>query len=487
MVTDNDQEIALVNILKKFDLDLSLRYIGRTQQTLQKLALHRSKPRAIEYDGTKIAFRLTTAPPVYVMLSHPICRFSSLRPYAINIDIERSFLSEMALVPVYFASFNQMTVLKTHEGRARLFFDEEKNLSLPMDGVVCWELTPSRKPAELSSMNFILLFESGIKRAPQWIEELMKRYFLQFFWEPRGFDMSGSTHFLHVRTDYLNKITGIINVVKTFFVVEEIYGHRTITVANKEVNCADVRLRGVFKSKTSGYEMREVDHAFIDSKLAAEYGLENILQTGFINGIVTEIIQKDHTGQPERLKLFQVIVDYGTTYQGLAESLIGFASMDNFKNWDTTSAVGTAESLRIQVSQLLALLIRETRLYNTLGTLLQDASLGKMFGLNWFDRALKEVDPIVFEWRQRIHYVHPLIWSLLASRNITTNESYLKPVVKNLLELLFKVQKHRVKDFYALAEYKSLKQLGFDFSLDEVQKLADDLSLSRITNGYVNT
>lgn len=155
-MTDAGNEQHLAKLLRSFNKPMYISYVHKTEKIISKS--HQNSEYANvniikNYDGIgNLAFRLSFDYPVFITLSHPICRFRSHRNYPIR---ERLFIANLGLVPVFFSSLNIMTVLKLWGDRAESFFNPI-NSPLMDSETRCWELPEASRSSDFSSMNFIL-------------------------------------------------------------------------------------------------------------------------------------------------------------------------------------------------------------------------------------------------------------------------------------------------------------------------------------------
>lgn len=456
------QEKRLMKSLSKFDVDLTAKYVVAAQSLLKESLKVEPSIAKISDGGTTIAFRFTMPTPVYVMLSHPICRFRSSRKYVVNPTSERYFAAEMGLIPVYLASFNRMSMLKTWGETTKLFFDPN-NAPMNENSSVCWEIGPSERSPVLSSMNFILKNTSPFTAADEATTSMMEKYFSNFFWELQ-FDTSRSTHFLH----FADKITGAINVSKTLFVVKEIRGTREIEIQHKSIRCYDMLVSGIFKGR-SGYYMKQIN-VLMEVTTAKDLKIDEVVNRGFFNGIVAEVKRRNQI-----VLLFQVVDSYATADFELLNTLIGFISADMFRRTKSLSYVGYADSVKEEVERAFDLLVRETNMDTTLGGMLD----------NWFERALNEMFPILLVKDKCLFYVHPLTWSFFKKMSIPYIPNPQDPMLQNLMTIvdtILKISPMKLRMMDELDSFRSLVSNMEQLKRD-IRSLAHSIRLAKTLNG----
>ena len=458
------EEIPLMKSLRNFDVSLAERYVATAQTMLDESLRFEPRIEKISSGGTILGFRFTTTTPIYLMLSHPICRFNSSRPYVVNPTFEKVFFENLGLIPVYLASFNRMSMLKTWGKTTRLFFDPH-NSPLGENNPVCWKLGSSDRPPKLSSMNFVLKYSSPVSAASEDISSLMKRYFSRFFWETQDFDISRSTHFLHLA----DKITGMVNVVKTIFVVKKVCGKHEIEIQGRPVYCYELLVSGIFRNDDGGYHVKNIE-VLMEYSVAKELVLDKTERYGFFNGVVTEIKRKH-----KAMKLFQVIDTYDTNYFELIQDLIGFVCTDRFRKWGTLSNVGTINDVKKEVEFIIDLLTRETKLEMTLGSMLDD----------WFERALSELFPILLQKNNHLYFVHPLVWSFFEKNRLQYNPNTNDLALQNLITILEKILEISPAKLRMMPEVDSFRVSGINIESlkKEIRKLANNIYLAKTING----
>ena len=216
-MTNAGQEQHLALLLKSFNRSMYLSYVTGTERIIKGLenANCSGVERVRTPDGAgNIAFRVRFDYPVYVTLSHPICRFRSHRNYPVR---EGLFIANLGLVPVFFSSLNEMTVLKLWGDRAGEFFNPQ-NSPLADTKIRCWELGEASLPADFSSMNFIRQNGSEPGEAGKTLTEIYEKYFRLGYWSFPMKGFSPSTHFLHGRT----QISSQVKIAKSIYVVDDI-------------------------------------------------------------------------------------------------------------------------------------------------------------------------------------------------------------------------------------------------------------------------
>ena len=416
-MTDAGNEQHLAKLLRSFNKPMYISYVHKTEKIISKS--HQNSEYANvniikNYDGIgNLAFRLSFDYPVFITLSHPICRFRSHRNYPIR---ERLFIANLGLVPVFFSSLNIMTVLKLWGDRAESFFNPI-NSPLMDSETRCWELPEASRSSDFSSMNFILQHQSEPEEADIKIAEIYEKYFRLGYWSfpRRGF--SPSTHFLHGRT----RMSSQVKISKSLYVIKEI-GNRTqkFELEGKIIEAVEVTLAGL--NEKNGDYFFWYFPAFVDMEIVNKMPKEK-LGTSFVNGIVAEIIP----WRKPKLSLMTVIVDLGESYYDILASLIGIIADMKYSNTDSVAKICTVDELRENVFNLYLDIHKKLKVPRTLSEMIS----------NSFDIALSSMFPVLIIDDQHVMMIHPLVWGFLKKWNlIGKDDNEQKQILVHLFTLM---------------------------------------------------
>lgn len=397
----NEQHLAV--LLKNFNKNIYLSYVLKLAKLISTYREGSAFPtidiiRTPDLAGD-LAFRVSFDFPVFIMLSHPICRFRSHRNYPIR---ENFYVANLGLVPVFFASLNLMTVLKLWGERADGFFNPT-NSPLVDDSILCWELPQSTKSAEYSSMNFILQNSSDPVVADKYLTDIYEKYFRVAYWSfPRpGF--SPSTHFLHGRT----RISSQVKISKSLYVIEEIGRLRKFELEGQTIDAVEVQLRGL--AENNGNYFFAHFPAFLDGVIAEQILRRENMKSSFINGIVAEIVQQGG----RKLSLMTVVADYGESYFDILTALIGIVADMIYSTTDSVTEIGTVDDLRQKVFDLYLDIHRHLKVSPTLSETTS----------NSFEIALNSLFPCILTQEHQVMVVHPMIWGFLKKWNLLRTDS----------------------------------------------------------------
>jgi len=415
----NEQHLAV--LLKKFNQKMYLDYVLKTEQIVKSC---KDSSRFTRLDVMKtpdeagnLAFRAAFHFPIYIMLSHPICKFRSHRNYPVG---ER-FFANLGLVPVFFSSLNLMSVLKLWGERATGFFNPV-NTPLADSNALCWELPCASKPAEFSSMNFILQNESDPQPVDPTLTAYFEKYFRLLYWTFPLPGFSPSTHFLHGRA----RISSQVKISKSLYIIEEINRPGRFFLEGKVIDGTNVTLRGLIM-KDNRFFFQSFP-AILDSDLAEQILPRPNLASSFINGVVAEVTQT-HDEQHFRNSILTVIADYDyvESYHDILTALIGMMVDFKFANSDSLAEIGTVADISSQVREAYLNIHRMLKVERSLSEVIS----------NPFEFAINELFPAVVQDEGKLFYIHPLAWGLLKRWNLVRSEkSEQKEILLHLIRLL---------------------------------------------------
>src|SRR5208282_3333444 len=183
-----------------------------------------------------------------------------------------------------------MSVLKLWGERATGFFNPAHS-PLNDSRELCWELPPASKPAEFSSMNFILQNGSDPQIVDPTLTTIFEKYFRLLFWEFPHLGFSPSTHFLHGST----KISSQVKISKSLYIIEAINKPASFFLEGKTIEGTYVTLRGL--TMKGGTFFFQSFPAMLDSDLTEQILTRPNLASSFINGVVAEVTQMTHDEQ----------------------------------------------------------------------------------------------------------------------------------------------------------------------------------------------
>lgn len=401
-----EQHLAL--LLRDLDRNMYISYMKKVddlKRELENLNLD-DKTEIIKTPdlGGINSFRLSFDMPVYIMLSHPICRFKSQKRYPVNAYF---FIANMGLVPVYFASINTMSVMRIWGEKTEHFFSPT-NIPIPENEITCWELSNEGKMVEYSTMNFISTQGSTENLAPKNMLDVFEKYLKLTYWSfpKKGFTFS--THIFHTR----DKITSIMKVAKSLYVIKKIIGppKNIPVIEGQKLNCKLCYLNGLSKEGNS-YFFTEFP-VLIEEELADKIIDSKKDNYGFINGMVTEVRQPRLTPYGtslEKIPILTVVQDYGESYSDLLQALIGIICMSRHTENKLVSFVGKLDDIKKEVTEI----FHKIYLYVDLKTSVADIIT------NNFTDLVDSMFPLFVIDKDEVFYTHPLFITYLTKCGIT--------------------------------------------------------------------
>lgn len=466
----NEQHLAL--LLKSFNKNMYLSYVSKVDRIINKCTsreIYSVVDRIKTPDGAgDIAFRVKFEYPMYITLSHPICRFRSHRNYPVH---ERFFIANLGLVPVFFSSLNEMTVLKLWGDRAEEFFNPQ-NRPLTNTETRCWELTESSTPSDFSSMNFVRQNGSSPKVADKRLADIYEKYFRLGYWSFPRKGFSPSTHFLHGRAH----ISSQVKITKSLYVIDEIDERsQKFEMEGKPIEAVRVRLRGLVE-KDENYYFTQFP-AFIDTEIANKLFAKGNLDTSFINGIVAEVLRKDNS----RISLMTVVAEYGESYFDILASLIGIIADKKYADTEEISEISTVDELRESVYNMYLDIQKDLKVG---GTLSDNIS-------NSFDIALDAMFPIlVVVEDQKVMMIHPLVWGFLKKWDlIGKDDDDQKEILIHLLSIMASQKTTKFSKMFLSdsAEYFASRRIKKYQFIPAALRLVKDIRLCRMMRKTLET
>ena len=389
------EENHLINLLSAFDKTLALSYLakvkGASDEIDKKGLWEVLQPIKDQVLVDPIAFRIDLTEPTFVLLSHPICRLRARVPYAKQIEWERFFVTQLGIIPIYLVNLNFITVLKLWGDDASLASSSEVEKELEK-GDILLELSPAPKPAQYSSMNFVLRYNAPLNKAPQELLEPFEMYYRYLFWAFPGRGYTLSSHFLHRRT----KITSFMKVTKSLYRISSIGNPTWVRVEGQSILCRHIVLTG-FDFADDGIRVVRDIRAKIPEEIAQE--LEKKDPTAiFLNAMMTEL--KSELGT---VNLLSNVVDIGEDSYDLTRTIMGLVAAQLYHETERPAFICSVEEFRKVTLRYLTELFRHIRLPVTLAD-----------SIDCFELALRALYPFIFADGEKIYYTHPLIIGFLA-------------------------------------------------------------------------
>jgi hypothetical protein len=453
-------EHHLVELLKNFDNQLYidymtkiLRIVSSCEDEFAMAGIRSVQSRDLAGD---IGYRAKFSFPVFVLLSHPICKFRSHRNYQLR---EPFFIAQLGLVPVFFSSLNQMTILKLWGNRADEFFNPS-NAPLPETDITCWEFPVSdRRSVEYSSLNFVEQNDSQPEDAGMYLTTIFDKYLRLMYWLFPRHGFSPSTHFLFGR----DRISSFVKISKSLFLVEKIGNPQTIPLEGKYIETRQIQVKGL--TECNGEYFFDHFSALMDSELANEIMIRSNPESLFINGMLADI--KYSGGR--RNSILTLRADYALSIYDIVQSLIGIVLSRKFNDPSNETHAEDIDSIREGVANIFNDIQKDVMMPSTISDNIND-----LFGI-----CLTQMFPVLVIDSRRVREVHPLIWSFLKQWNLLKNDTdQQKLILLNLLRVM-----ESCKSFFSLSlseEMEFFRKAG----INKRELLKSILTLKRMIIAY---
>jgi len=466
------EENRLINLLSQFDKNFTLSYLeklGKFKQESEDYGLIDSltpikDPTLVD----PIAFRIEFSEPLFVLLSHPLCRMRIRSYFPIEFEWEQFYVTQLGMLPVYFVDFNVITLIKFW-GEAAEQVSSQALKSILTKETTCMKLRPTTK-VSYSTMNFIIPFGAELFKVSRDMDEIMRSYFKYSLWLGLKQGFSFSTHLLHTKTS----IKYLLKVAKTLCLIDEINGYTKIQILDRTIKVHKATIRMLIeKGGTFFFERRKVyvpDDVLNDlSSTQAQYNLS--LGQSFLNAIVLEVREKASS-----FELLSVISDIGASYFELVKTLISIALMRIFNSNDRITYVCDINELKTTFNKM----VKQIWGYVELPATVSDGII------NAFDLALESYYPIFIKEESKIYYLHPLLFSFLQPySNFLLQKDDRKKTIK-FLDFLEKKMNNNVRytelyldDTLDMFNDESKKEL-----LSKLFKLTQRIKIAKLLQRY---
>ncbi|MEM4545124.1 MAG: hypothetical protein QXE61_08590 [Nitrososphaerota archaeon] len=436
------EENRLVSLIKGFDFKLCVDYLARVKDFKECLE-NEGLDSHFEYirDATltePVALRLKFYDPVFVMLSHPLCRLNTRVLYPIEYEWERFWVTQLGMLPVYFVSLNTITVVKFWAEKADQASAEALN-TLPNEEDVFLQLVPNERGVHFSTMNFIIPFGSPLFIVPSEMGNLLRNYLKYAYWSSPKHGFSCSSHFLHSR----DSIKYLMKVTKTLCIVDEVDKPANIPILNRVIRTRRARLRMLIE-KDNKFSFAKIS-ANIPEDVLAQLEKEEEPKQRFLNAILLEVREKSGS-----FELLNVVCDIGASYYELVQTLTGYILTSQYYRNDSISISCSTEELRKKTNRILDQIAKDVRLPYTVSDLVDNA----------FDIAMTGHIPMFLGNDDTVWFLHPLVLGYLFRKRWLDLVSPSKRI--ELIQFLNYLEKIRTGS--------TRMQLYLDDKLDEIAR-----------------
>ena len=467
MSSGSYQEYRLINLLNEFDEEMAESYVNNVSlmmDEIEKIGGFRNISWIRSRKGETIAFRASFDTPLFLVISHPISRFSKLEKYRIYGE-ERQLCLNLAIVPAYLATLDVYTVVKLWNEGAKRFFSPTAE-PIPEREEEFWHIIPSPRGAQFSSMNFLLKHQSSIRPAPTSIREILRDYFRYMFWSfpKRGF--SCCAHFVndsrHIHT--------LLKNAKTIYGFEKVYDD-TMLIPTKgryyEMEIQRIDLWGL-QSQNSHYKLVPVN-AVLTKDVAQD--IQDFQGKFFINGVVAEFRRRGET----RFNALTVVAEYGVNSIELQQAVIGQVVSERFKSGKSLSYIGSVPEIKQDVDEIVRLLSQKVRIGHTMAEGIKNARTR-------FDLALSWLYPIVVVDDSDVMLCHPFVLGSLCQFGLFDRIMRYDGGLANALRLLEKIPDSTYEELRRSPEARFFRGKGMlvDLVIKVLQSSIDWIRFSKI-------
>jgi len=396
------EENRLIRLLREFDTALTLSYLEKLrkfEEEAENMGLMGYVTPITDPTMTNpIAFRIEFSEPIFVMLSHPLCRLRTRIHYPIEFEWERFYVTQLGMLPVYLIDLNVITLIKFWAEAAQQVSPQALAKVLAGEAA-CMELSPTSRKIHYSTMNFIIPFGAELWKAPSTMDETMRSYLKYSLWLSPKQGFSFSTHLLHSQAS----IKYLLKVAKTLCIIDEIYGRTKIQIMDKVIKVHKASIRMLAEKNGAFFFMKRV--AFVPDDVLSELLLEQAqnqisLKESFLNAIVLEVREKTNS-----FELLSVLSDISASYFELTQTLIAYVLMKIFNSNANIAYVCGTDELKVAFNNLVSQIWKYIKLPFTIS----DAA-------GTFDSALESHYPIFIKNRDAMYYLHPSVFIFLHSR-----------------------------------------------------------------------
>jgi hypothetical protein len=396
------EENRLIGLLREFDAGLTLSYLRNLrrfkEEAENKDLLHNFIPITDPALVDPIAFRIEFSEPIFVMLSHPLCRMHARIHYPIEFEWERFYVTQLGMLPVYFIDLNVITLIKFWAEAAEQVSPQGLTNVLTSE-TTCMGLSPAIRNIHYSTMNFIIPFGADLWKIPGTMDKVMQDYFKYSFWLSPKQGFSFSTHFLHSKAS----IKYLLKVAKTLCLIDEIKERTKIQIINKVIKAHKVSIRMLTERDGTFFFMKRIAYVpddILNELLSAQVQNQISISESFLNAIVLEVREKTNT-----FEVLSVLSDIGASYFELTQTLIAYILIKIFNFNDKITYVCDINELKATFNRVVGQIRRYIKLPLTISDI-----------IGTFDSALESHYPIFITSKDQIHYLHPLVFSFLHSK-----------------------------------------------------------------------
>ena len=417
-------------------------------------------------------FRSQVRVPSLFALSEPLSRFQSYKGYAVPIDEERKYYSNIGLVPAYFANMNRVVCFNLWGEQARDYFAPYSRPLQPENESV-WRLDPTQTGSvEISSMNFVLGGRAQQTETSETMKKIVSDYLKFGFWCDPSPGFGSCAHIMHSR----DSISQVLKAAKGIYILEEI---RPPRLENLSPYCRTwvqrVDLEAVNGDRLVPLQTYIAKDVIEKAKATVT---TDPFQSRPINGLIYELKDKvDHPFGP--LRLLSVISDFLSADLDLFMTMISHSTVNRFwSSRDSYGRAGSIQDIKTDVARTYRTITRRVNLESSLFDSLQDP----------FSYAIAELFPILIQHEQQVYFIHPMIVCSLLQLGLedTLERRDPRPLL-NFVSLLERTRREsQITQLRLSGEGTYFKKIGVDFAqiLPILNPIACGIQVSRLMHEF---
>ncbi|MEM2292593.1 MAG: hypothetical protein QXO15_07075 [Nitrososphaerota archaeon] len=446
------EENRLIKLLREFDTPLALSYLQKVKTIIEEL----EASDLIDYvtiieDPSltyPIALRIEFSEPMYLVLSHPLCRMHVTVFYPIEFERERFYVTRLGMLPVFSVDLNTITLIKFWSEAAEQISTKTLNMLLKQKATYI-KIQPAQRNVPYSTMNFIIAFGADLWNVSGTVGDIMSNYLKYSYWTSPKAGFSFSTHFIHSRSSILYAL----KVAKTLCFIDKIEKKATVHILDRYLKVHKIKIKMLAERDGNFFFIKR--NAYIPEDVLNElltHENEGIdIAYSFLNAIILEVREKSQS-----FELLSVVSDVGSSYFELAQTLLGYTLINLFDSSNTVALVSSLNELKKSLEKLFSQIRMYIRLPPTLSEKVE----------NIFDLALENLYPIfLINEKGNIYFLHPLFFSLLYSK-MGSEFLFRRTEKGKLLKFLEFLEK--------MNKTTSYMQLYLDETLDEMSKICEE-------------
>lgn len=453
MSSESLEERSLIKLLGKFDRFTQIDFVQKTQELAERFGPAEVETITDAETKEPISLRIHFSSPLFVLLSHPICRLHKFTNYAIGLDWRRYFVAQLQMIPIYCVSLNTLSVVKFWGDKARSYSRGFLEQAIDYDGTP-YRMQPTSRNIVFSNLNFIIPFGAELYRIPPSLNHLsnaLEMYFKYAYWSKTGKGFTYSTHLIHDK----HSIQYEVRVIKAVALMENLRDGWKTRWRGRSLDSTVCDVRVVLnKGGSVGTEIYR--NVYLPDDIAKLLRDESDANERFFNCVILDIFAGAEESQS--LKLVSVVPEAGGTQIELVKAALSMLLIQKYLMKAGPTMVATREELQSELHNFISQVARTIRLPHTLG---DEAFRGSFTDL--MAQSLADLFPLfTVNAKGEVYFLHPLLLGFLFEENrvdMLSPEGY-----KDLQEFLQLVQemeqKRQLWRYYSAPVLKTFRRNG---------------------------